>query len=53
MAELGNKHQCPDCETRFYDLGAEKAICPKCGTDAVTGEPAEAEPPAADSSDKK
>ncbi len=28
---LGNKHECYNCGTRFYDLGKSEAICPKCG----------------------
>lgn len=28
---LGNKHNCSKCGARFYDLGAEKITCPKCG----------------------
>lgn len=32
MAELGQKHTCADCETRYYDLGRQDATCPKCGS---------------------
>ena len=28
---LGNKHECYNCGTRFYDLGKSESICPKCG----------------------
>lgn len=28
---LGKKHQCPKCGVRFYDLGVEPVVCPKCG----------------------
>ena len=31
MAELGNKHTCDECETKFYDLGKPNAACPQCG----------------------
>jgi uncharacterized protein (TIGR02300 family) len=33
MAELnlGTKHECYNCGTRFYDLGKPEALCPKCG----------------------
>jgi len=33
MAELnlGNKFECYNCGTRFYDLGKPESICPKCG----------------------
>jgi uncharacterized protein (TIGR02300 family) len=41
MVELGNKHQCPECQTRFYDLGRSERICPKCGFNVKTGEAAE------------
>jgi uncharacterized protein (TIGR02300 family) len=27
----GSKHTCGSCETRFYDLNKQPAICPKCG----------------------
>ncbi len=30
--ELGNKHHCQNCGTRFFDLNKSPAICPKCGT---------------------
>lgn len=33
MAELGNKHECLSCSTKFYDLGKSELICPKCGAD--------------------
>jgi len=32
MAELGNKFECAECGTKFYDLGKPSAVCPKCGT---------------------
>ena len=31
MTELGNKFECSECDTKFYDLGRDKAICPQCG----------------------
>jgi uncharacterized protein (TIGR02300 family) len=31
MPDLGNKHECPSCGTKFYDLGKAEPICPKCG----------------------
>ena len=31
MTELGNKHECLGCGTKFYDLGKNELICPKCG----------------------
>ena len=27
----GIKHTCASCETRFFDLNKQPAICPKCG----------------------
>ena len=43
MAELnlGSKHECYNCGTRFYDLGKPESICPKCGAnqkDAASNE---------------
>ncbi|MEE8393226.1 MAG: TIGR02300 family protein [Rhodospirillales bacterium] len=31
-SDLGKKHLCPSCDSRFYDLNRKAAICPKCGT---------------------
>ena len=31
--DLGNKHLCFKCGTRFYDLKKAEPICPKCGAD--------------------
>ena len=30
--ELGAKQICPNCQSKFYDLGKRPAVCPKCGT---------------------
>lgn len=30
--ELGTKHLCASCGTKFYDLNRAPATCPKCGT---------------------
>ena len=30
--ELGNKHQCQHCGTKFFDLNRTPVVCPKCGT---------------------
>jgi len=30
--ELGNKHQCQNCGTKFFDLNKNPILCPKCGT---------------------
>ncbi len=32
--DLGLKHHCFQCGTKFYDLGKPVPICPKCGADA-------------------
>jgi uncharacterized protein (TIGR02300 family) len=29
--ELGSKHQCHQCGTKFFDLNKNPTICPKCG----------------------
>ncbi len=31
--ELGTKHLCFKCGTKFYDLKKPEPICPKCGAD--------------------
>jgi uncharacterized protein (TIGR02300 family) len=39
--KLGNKYDCYNCGTKFYDLGKAEPICPKCGAnqkDAVSSE---------------
>jgi len=33
--ELGNKHICSSCGTKFYDLNKEIPTCPKCGTEII------------------
>lgn len=30
--ELGAKQICPNCQSKFYDLGKRPALCPKCQT---------------------
>jgi ribosomal protein L37AE/L43A len=30
-SDRGLKHVCPDCETKYYDLGKKVFACPKCG----------------------
>ncbi len=30
MPELGNKHECPECGAKYYDLGKSDATCPRC-----------------------
>lgn len=31
--DLGNKHTCFKCGTKFYDLKKAEPLCPKCGAD--------------------
>jgi uncharacterized protein (TIGR02300 family) len=31
--DLGSKHLCFKCGTKFYDLKKPEPICPKCGAD--------------------
>lgn len=31
-SELGTKRVCGECGARFYDLGRDPIVCPKCGT---------------------
>ncbi len=31
IPELGEKRRCLSCESKFYDLNKDPAICPKCG----------------------
>jgi len=33
MPNLGTKYVCFSCQTKFYDLGRDVALCPKCGAD--------------------
>lgn len=33
MSNLGRKFSCAECGAKFYDLGKELAICPRCGAD--------------------
>lgn len=30
--ELGMKRQCQNCGAKFFDLGRDPILCPKCGT---------------------
>lgn len=38
MVELGNKHECVNCGTKFYDLGKKELICPSCETNQAEAE---------------
>ncbi len=37
--KLGGKHLCSNCETRFFDLGKNPPVCPKCATEAPVIKP--------------
>ena len=46
--DLGEKHISPECGSRFYDLGKNPPVCPKCKTVLEpTAEPAKAKKAAA------
>jgi len=38
MPDLGTKHECSSCSTKFYDLGKAEPICPKCGLNQLAEE---------------
>ncbi|HYU32308.1 MAG TPA: TIGR02300 family protein [Thermoanaerobaculia bacterium] len=40
--KLGTKHECFSCGTKFYDLGKNEAICPKCGANQKDASSSEA-----------
>ncbi len=50
MADLGTKHECTSCGTKFYDLGKAEPTCPKCGLNQLAEEQQE---PAAEEPAKK
>ena len=37
--ELGMKRVCVSCNSKFYDLMKQPAICPKCGTEQPAEQP--------------
>ncbi|MBO1080604.1 TIGR02300 family protein [Roseomonas haemaphysalidis] len=37
--ELGMKRTCVACGAKFYDLGKQPAVCPKCGTEQPAEQP--------------
>ena len=37
--ELGHKRICVSCQTRFFDLLKQPAVCPKCGTEQPAEQP--------------
>jgi uncharacterized protein (TIGR02300 family) len=36
--DLGEKHTCPECGAKFYDLGKHPVVCPKCKTVITTAD---------------
>jgi uncharacterized protein (TIGR02300 family) len=44
--DLGVKHTCWKCGTKFYDLKKPDPACPKCGTDPRQAPAVKAPPPA-------
>jgi uncharacterized protein (TIGR02300 family) len=43
--DLGNKHVCFKCQTKFYDLRKPVPLCPKCGADQRESPALKAPPP--------
>ena len=43
MPDLGTKHVCTSCSTKFYDMGKPEPICPKCGLNQLAEEVEEVE----------
>jgi uncharacterized protein (TIGR02300 family) len=43
--DLGHKHICWKCGTKFYDLKKPAPLCPKCGSDARHGPARRSLPP--------
>jgi len=39
MPDLGQKHECYKCGTKFYDLRKTPVNCPKCGADQKEAPP--------------
>ncbi len=39
MPDLGQKHECFKCGTKFYDLKKSPVICPKCHADQKEAPP--------------
>lgn len=44
-ANLGTKHTCFKCGTKFYDLRKPEPLCPKCGADQRESPALKAPPP--------
>ncbi len=37
--DRGQKHVCPDCATKYYDLKRPVIACPKCGAGPAVAKP--------------
>jgi uncharacterized protein (TIGR02300 family) len=37
--ELGHKRICVSCASKFFDLGKQPAVCPKCSTEQPAEQP--------------
>lgn len=46
MPDLGLKHNCFRCGTKFYDLRKTPVLCPKCSADQKEAPPRETSPAA-------
>ena len=46
MPDLGHKHECFRCGTKFYDLRRTPVLCPKCQTDQKEAPPPTSSPAA-------
>lgn len=49
--DLGSKHKCQNCGTKFFDLNKDPITCPKCGTIAQATAAVAAARPAAGNAD--
>ena len=45
VKDLGTKHTCFKCSTKFYDLKKPVPLCPKCGADQRESPALKAPPP--------
>jgi uncharacterized protein (TIGR02300 family) len=43
--DLGTKHACFKCQTKFYDMKKPVPLCPKCGADQRESPALKAPPP--------
>lgn len=44
MTNLGSKFECSECETKFYDLAQDQALCPQCGHEMTKEDPLKSKP---------